>query len=93
MHTATIRSAQSFESFNVRTPWRWRFRLRSVLSACWHSNNDESKHDSLNRLGDRLLADVGLYREHRIHYPQNRTDHQPTSSVPVALMAMWMPRI
>jgi hypothetical protein len=55
-------------------------------------NNDESKHGSLNRLGDRLLADVGLYRENRIHLPQNRTDQQQGSPLPVALLAMWMPR-
>jgi hypothetical protein len=56
-------------------------------------NSDEPKHDSLNRLGDRLLADVGLYREHRIHHPQNRTGQQRGSPVPGALLAMWMPRI
>ena len=52
-----------------------------------------AKHDSLHRLGDRFLADIGLYREHRIHRPHNRTDQQQVSPVPVALLAMWMPRI
>lgn len=93
MHTATIRSAQSFESINVRMPSRWRSRLRSVLSTCWYKNNDEPKHDSLNLLGDRLLADVGLYREHQIHHSQNRADQELGSPVPVALLAMWMPRV
>jgi uncharacterized protein YjiS (DUF1127 family) len=64
MHTASIRSVQSFESFNVRTPSRWRSRLRSVLSR-GHRNDAEPKHSTLHRLDDRLLADVGLYREHR----------------------------
>jgi hypothetical protein len=45
----------------------------------------------LHRLHDRLLADVGLYREHRLHNPQNRTDQQRRSPVPVALLAMWAP--
>jgi uncharacterized protein YjiS (DUF1127 family) len=93
MHTATIRSARSFESFNARTLSRWRYRLRSVLSTGWHRNNDESKHGSLNRLDDRLLADIGLYREHRIHNPENRRHQQREAPVPVFLLAMWMPRL
>ena len=55
--------------------------------------NDEPKNDSLDRLDDRLLHDVGVYREHRIHHPQNRTDQQPGTPVPAALLAIWMPRI
>ena len=39
------------------------------------------------------INDVALYREHRIHHPQNRPDQEPESPVPVALLAMWMPRI
>ena len=93
MHTTTIRSAQSLGILDDRTPSRWSTRLRSILSSRWHRKNDEPKHDSLHRLDDRLLADVGLYREHRIHNPQNRTDQQPGSPVPVALLAMWMPPI
>jgi hypothetical protein len=91
MHTTTIRSAQSLGILNHRTPWRP--RLRSILSSRWHRKNEEPKHNSLYRLGDRLLADFGLYREHRIHHPQNRTDEQQVSPVPVCLLAMWMPRI
>ena len=45
------------------------------------------------RLDDQLLADVGLHREHRIYNPQNRTDRQQGARIPVALLAMWMPRI
>jgi hypothetical protein len=93
MHTATIRSAQSFESFNASTPSRWRSRLHSVLSTCLPRNNDESKHGSLNRLDDRLLADVGFHREHRIHNPENRRYQQREAPVPVFLLAMWMPGI
>jgi len=91
MHTTTIRSAQSLGILNDQTPWRP--RLRSILSNRWYRKNEEPKHDTLHRLGDRLLTDVGLYREHRIHDPENRTDGQPASPVPVALLAMWMPRI
>ena len=91
MHTAVIRSPQPLSILEDRTPWR--SRLRSILSTGRHRKHEEPKHDSLHRLGDRLLADVGLYREHRIHHPQNRTDQQQVSPVPVALLAMWMPRI
>ena len=91
MHTSVISSPQPLAIVEGRTPWR--SRLCSILSTCWHRNNGGPKHDSLNRLGDRLLADVGLYREHRIHHPQNRTDQEPESPVPVAWLAMWMPRI
>ena len=90
MHATTIRSAQSLGILNDRTP-RWRIRLRSILSSRWHRKNEAPKHDSLHRLDDRLLADVGLYRDHRIHNPENRTDQQPGSPVPVALLAMWAP--
>jgi uncharacterized protein YjiS (DUF1127 family) len=91
MHTTAIRSTQSLGILNDRTPWR--SRLRSILSSRWYRKNEEAKHDSLYRLDDRLLADVGLYREHGIHHPQNRTDQQRGSPVPVALLAMWMTRI
>jgi hypothetical protein len=60
-------------------------------SKSFKQRNEESKDDSLYRLNDRLLADVGLYREHRIHGPQNRIVHQGGSPVPVALLAMWAP--
>ena len=93
MHTAVIRSAQSLGIVTDRMPSPWGSRLRSILSRRWYRKNEEPKHDSLHRVGDRLLADVGLYREHRIHHPQNRTDQQQVSPVPVALLAMWMPRI
>jgi hypothetical protein len=74
-------------------PSPWRSRLRSILSSRRHRKNEESKDDSLYRLNDRLLADVGLYREHRIHGPQNRIVHQGGPPVPVALLAMWITRI
>jgi uncharacterized protein YjiS (DUF1127 family) len=93
MHTATIRSAQPLGTLRDGTPSRWRTRLRSILSSRWYRKNEEPKHDSLHRLGDRALADIGLYRGHRIHRPHNRTDQQQVSPVPVALLAMWMPRI
>ena len=91
MHTTTIRSPQLLAILDDRTPWR--SRLRSILSSRWHKKSGEPEHDSLYRLNNRLLADVGLYREHRIHHPQNRTDQQRGSPVPAALLAMWMPRI
>ena len=91
MRTATIRSPESFRIFNGRTPWRP--RLRSILSSRWQRKNEESKHDSLYRLDDRLLADLGLYREHRIHNPRYRTDQERGSPVPAVVLAMWMPRI
>jgi len=93
MHTTTIQSAQSFGVFRARTPSRWSTRLCSILSSRWYRKNDEPKYDSLYRLGDRLLADVGLYREHRIHGPQNRIAQQQVSPLPFAFLAMWMPRI
>jgi len=93
MHTTTVRSAQSHRIFDDRAPSRWRICLRSILDRSWFRKNEEAKPDSLHRLDDRMLADVGLYREHRIHNPENRADHQPASPVPVALLAMWMPRV
>ena len=89
MHTTAIRSAQSLGIFNDRTSWR--SRLRSILSSHRYRKNGEPKHDCLYRLDGQLLADVGLYREHGAHDPQNRTDRQRESPVPVALLAMWMP--
>ena len=91
MHTTTIRSAQSLGILNDRTPWR--SRLRSLLRRHQPSKNDEAKHDSLRRLDNRLLADLGLCRENGNHNPENRTDQQPESPVPVALLAIWMPLI
>ena len=91
MHTAVIRSAQSLGIVADRMPSPWRSRLRSIVSSRWHRKNEESKEDSLYRLNDRLLADVGLYREHPIDGPQNRIIHQGGSPVPVALLAMWAP--
>jgi hypothetical protein len=88
MHTAVIRSPQPLTILEERTPWR--SRLRTILSTGRHRKNKEPRRDSLYRLGDRLLADVGLYREHRIHNPENRADRQPASPVPVALLAIWM---
>jgi hypothetical protein len=91
MHTTTLRSAEQLGFLDDKTPWRIRFR--SFLSRRRHRTNEEPKNDSLDRLDDRLLADVGVYREHRIHHPQNRTDQQPGTPVPAALLAIWMPRI
>ena len=91
MHTTTVRSAQSLGIFDDRAPSRWSTRLRSILNRSWSRKNDEAEPDSLYRLDDRLLADVGLYCEHGIHNPENRTDWQQGSPVPVALLAMWMP--
>jgi hypothetical protein len=91
MHTTTIRSAHSLGIFDDRAPSRWSTRLRSILDRSWSRKNDEAEPDSVYRLDDRLLADVGLYREHGIHNPQNRTDQQRRSPVPVALLAMWAP--
>ena len=93
MHTTTVRLAQSLEILNDRMPLRWRSRLRSILSSCWIKRNEESESDSLCRLANRLLADVGLYYEHGIHDPRDRTDQQQEPPVPAALLAMWMPRI
>ena len=91
MHTTTVRSAQSLGIFDDRAPSRWRICLRSILDRSWFGKNEEAKPDSLHRLDDRMLADVGLYCEHGIHNPENRTDWQQGSPVPVALLAMWMP--
>jgi hypothetical protein len=91
MQISTIQPAPSLGIPNNRTPWR--SRLRSILSGRWYRKNEVSKHDSLYPLGDRLLANVGLYREHRNGDPQNRTDQQQGSPVPATLLAMWMPRI
>ena len=91
MHTTTVRSAQSLGIFDDRAPSRWPIRLRSILDRSWFRKNGEAKPDSLHRLNDRMLADVGLYCEHGIHNPENRTDWQQESPVPVALLAMWMP--
>ena len=91
MHTTTIRSPQSLAILDDRTPWR--SRLRSILSSRWHKKSEEPEHDSLYRLNNRLLADAGLYRAHRIHNPRHRTDQQRGSPIPAALLAMWMPRI
>jgi hypothetical protein len=94
MHTTTIRSAYSLGIFDDRTPSHWRTRLRSILVGSWFRKNEEAaKPDSQYRLDDRLLADVGLYCEHGIHNPQNRTDPQRRSPVPVALLAIWMPPV
>ena len=91
MHTTTLRSAEQLGFLDDRTSWRT--PLRSFLSRRLQRRNDEPKNNSLDRLDDRLLADVGVYREHRIHHPQNRTDQQPGTPVPAALLAIWMPRI
>jgi hypothetical protein len=89
MHPTAIRSAQPLEILNDRTPWR--SRVRSILNNRWHREAEEPKRNNLNRLDDRLVAEVGLYREHRIHHPENRTDQQRASPVPVASLAMWAP--
>jgi hypothetical protein len=91
MHTAVIRSAQSLGIVTDRVPSPWRSHPRSILSSRRHRKNEESKDDSLYRLNGRLLADVGLYREHRSHGPQNRIVHRGGSPVPVALLAMCAP--
>jgi hypothetical protein len=91
MHTAVIRSTQSLGIVADRTPSRWSTRIRSILSSCWRGHNEEPKDDSLYRVDERLLADVGLYREPRIHDPQSRTFQQSGSPVPAAVLAMWAP--
>ena len=91
MHTTTLRSAEQLGFLDDRTPWRT--RVRSFLNRRRQRMNDEPKNDSLDRLDDRLLHDIGVHREHRIHHPQNRTDQQPGTPVPAALLAIWMPRI
>jgi hypothetical protein len=93
MHAASIRSPQSPGIFNHGTLSHWRSRLHSILGTLLRRQNQEQTHDGFHRLDGRLLADVGLHREHRIHHPQNRTDQQPGVPVPVALLAIWMPRI
>ena len=93
MHTTIIRATQSLGIFHDRAPSRWRTRLRSILNCRWIRKNEEAKPNSLCRLGDRLLADVGLYREHGVHHPENRADHRWRSPVPVALLAIWMPPV
>jgi hypothetical protein len=93
MHATPIRSAQSLGILNDTTPSRWRSRLRSILSSHWYRKTEEPKHDGLYRLDGRLLADVGLYRERRIHNPEDRADQQRESPVPVASLAIWMPLI
>ena len=90
MQTAVIRSPQSLALKN-RT--HWRSRLFSILSTRWHGKNKNPKHNSLDRLGDRLLADAGPYRDCQIPNPQDRTHQQQVSPVPVPLLAMWMPRV
>ena len=91
MHTTTIRSAQPVGILRDGTPSRWRTRLPSILRSRSHRKSEGSKYDSLRRIDERLLADVGLYRGQRIHNPQNRTDQQRGSPVPVVLLAMWAP--
>ena len=91
MHTAVIRSPQRLANLDNRMSWHP--RLRSMLSIRRHRRNKDPKHDTLRRAGDRPIADVGLHRERAIRHPQNRTDQQQMSLVPVALLAMWMPRI
>ena len=93
MHTTTIRSAHSLGIFDGSTPSRWSTRLRSILDRSWFRKNKETEPDNLHRLDNRLLADLGLYCEHGIHNPQNRTDHQRSSPVPIALLAIWMPSV
>lgn len=93
MHTTTLRSAQSLGIFDDRTPSRWRTRLRSILNSRQFRKNEAAETDSLRRLDSRLLADVGMYREHSIHNPENRTERQQGAPVPVALLAIWMPQI
>jgi hypothetical protein len=91
MHTTTLCAAEHLGFLDERTPCRTRFR--SFLSRRRHRTNNEPKNDSLDRLDDRMLQDIGAYTEHRIHHTQNRTDQQPGTPVPAALLAIWMPRI
>ena len=91
MQTAVIRSVQALGILDDRTPWRT--RLRAILSSRRHRAVEEAKRDTLHRVDDRLLADIGLYRANRIHSLPNRIDQQAGSPVPVALLAMWMPRV
>jgi hypothetical protein len=91
MHMAAIRSAQPLGILRDGIPSRWRTRLPSILRSRSHRKSEGSKYDSPRRLDERLLADVGLYREHRIHNPKNRTDQQRGSPVTSVLLAMWAP--
>jgi hypothetical protein len=91
MDIAVIRSPQSLAILKDRMPSR--SRLRAILSIRWHRQNQQSTHDNLHRLDDRHSAEVGLYRAHQIHDPENRANRQPISPVPVALLAMWTPRV
>jgi hypothetical protein len=91
MHIPTIRSARSLGIPDDRAPWR--STLRSILNNRSQKKVGEPTQDSLHRVDDRLLADIGLYREQRLRQPGNRTDRQAGSTVPVALLAIWMPRI
>ncbi len=91
MYSTTIKLAQSLGILSDRTPCR--SRLRSILIGRRYGKNEESRHNSLDRLDDRPLADVGLYCEHGIHNLENQTDRQPGSPVPVALLAIWMPPV
>lgn len=89
MDTTVVRSPQSLAILGDRMPSRP--RLRAILGIRWHRKNQETKHDGLHRPGDWLFADVGRYRQHRIHDTENRANQQPVSPVPVPLLAMWMP--
>jgi len=91
MHTTTVRSAQLLGILSDTMPWL--SRIRSILRSRWHRKSGDSKCDSLYRLEDQLLADAGLYRDHRIHNSNNRPDQQQESPIPAALLAMWMTRI
>jgi hypothetical protein len=91
MHTTANQSAQPLGILTEWTPSRWPTRLRSILSNRPHRKNGEPEYDSLSQLDDRLLADVGLYREHRSDHPQNRTDQRRAAPVPIALLAIWAP--
>jgi hypothetical protein len=91
MHATAIRSAHSIGNLDDRTPSAWSIRLRSILRSLYRKN-EEPKHGSLYRLDGRLLADVGLYREHRLYDPRDKAHEQQGSPLPFALLAMWMPR-
>ena len=91
MHTTTIRSTHLLGIFANSAPSRRSTRLRSILDRSWFRKNEEAEPDSLHRLDERMLADARLYCEHGLHNPEDRTDWQQGSPVPVALLAMWMP--
>src|SRR5436190_4913713 len=61
VHTTSIRSAESRGIFNERPCSHWRSRLRSTLSTFLRTRNEESGHEHLRRLNNRLLADIGPY--------------------------------